>query len=116
MTSFQHRCRHYAGRVRDILRESGLAGLREKVLNSLGERLIPGAYRYWIFRFDRLGRQERCALTAEIASWKARPSFSVLLTAGPADLPRLAAAVRSVERQLYPDWQLCLVLEPDARA
>ena len=102
MTSFPHRCRHYAGRVRDILRESGPGGLLEKVLNSLGERLIPGAYRYWIFRYDRLRPQRRRALTAEIAGWKIRPSISVLLTAGQADLPRLAAAVRSVERQLYP--------------
>ena len=102
MTSFPHRCRHYAGRVRDILRESGPGGLLEKVLDSLGERLIPGAYRYWIFRYDRLRPQRRRALTAEIAGWKIRPSISVLLTAGQADLPRLAAAVRSVERQLYP--------------
>lgn len=98
MTSFQHRCRHYAGRVRDILRESGPAGLLEKVLDSLGERLIPGAYRYWIFRYDRLGPQRRRALTAEIASLTVRPSISVLLTTGQADLPRLAAAVHSVER------------------
>ena len=116
MTSFQHRCRHYAGRVQDILRESGPAGLLEKVLDWSGERLIPGAYRYWIFRYDRLAPQERRALTAEIAGWKVRPSFSVLLTAGQADLPRLADAIRSIERQFYPDWQLCIVLPPAARA
>jgi O-antigen biosynthesis protein len=116
MRSFQHRCRHYAGRVRDILRESGPAGLLEKILDSFGERLIPDAYRYWIFRYDRLGRQGRRALTAEIAGWKARPSISVLLTAGQPDLPRLAAAVRSVERQLYPAQELCIVLQPAARA
>jgi hypothetical protein len=56
-------------------------------------------------------RSQGCrALTPEIAAWKARPSISVLVTAGPAEVPRLAAAVRSLERQLYPDWQLCIVL------
>jgi hypothetical protein len=115
MASIHHRYRYFAGRVLDILRQKGPAGLLDKALDSLGERLIPSAYRYWIYRYDRLSPRGRRALAAEIASRQAGPSISVLLSAGHAELPPLATAVRSVERQLYPARELCVVVAPTAR-
>ncbi|KQP61098.1 glycosyl transferase [Methylobacterium sp. Leaf108] len=80
-------------------------GFLARALGHRGET----AYREWIRRFDTLHEADRRRLRREIAEWRDPPLLSVVMPVyDPA--PRvLAAALRSVRRQIYPHWQLCLV-------
>ena len=71
-------------------------------------RDIDRAYPAWIDRYDRIDAGTRLAMTERIANIDQPPLISVLMpTFNPA--PRhLLAAIRSVQAQIYPRWELCI--------
>ena len=62
-------------------------------------------YRAWL---QRRKQPDRRAITREIASWTAPPIISILMPVHDPKPAVLNEAIRSVRRQLYPHWQLCL--------
>lgn len=68
-----------------------------------------GHYAEWIALHDRLTGQDRARIATEIAGWDRRPLVSVLLPAYNTDPRWLRRALRSVQQQLYPHWELCAV-------
>lgn len=77
-------------------------------------------YRQWIERHDRLGEADRAAIRARIASMPERPLFSVVMPVYRPRPEQLRAAIRSVQAQLWPEWELCIADDatpgPEARA
>jgi len=115
MVSFIQRRRYLATQALLILRNEGPGILLEKAIAVLRDRMVPKTYQRWIRCFDTLDVEARRLLEAEIARWGARPSISVLMAVGPADLPQLAAATRTVGRQRHPAWELCIACEPSIK-
>jgi glycosyltransferase involved in cell wall biosynthesis len=69
----------------------------------------PNRYEYWLRLYDKLDARDRSAIRRHIRSFDKRPRFSVLIPCYNSDLRFLRAAIRSVRRQLYPDWEICAV-------
>jgi GT2 family glycosyltransferase len=66
-------------------------------------------YRRWVALFDRLTEADRRAIRAAIARLTRRPSFSLLLPVHEPPADFLRETVQSVRRQLYREWELCIM-------
>jgi GT2 family glycosyltransferase len=66
-------------------------------------------YRRWVAQFDRLNEADRRAIRAAIGRLTRRPLFSLLLVVRDPPAEALRDTMRSIRRQLYPDWEICLV-------
>ena len=71
-------------------------------------REVVGDYHDWIRRYDRLTRADRRLIAQQIARFENPPLISVLLPVYNSDSKWLRRAVRSVEKQLYGNWELCI--------
>ncbi len=65
-------------------------------------------YAAWIRRSASLGAADRSRIRAEVAAWDAAPLISVLMPVHDPAPRVLRAAIRSLQAQLYPNWELCL--------
>jgi GT2 family glycosyltransferase len=66
------------------------------------------SYRQWM-EAQRLSPDEIAAIQAEVATWTSPPTFSILVPVYNPKPALLQRAIASVQAQLYPHWQLCLV-------
>lgn len=66
------------------------------------------SYEDWIARFDAGTPGDRAALRRRVRALRRQPLISVVLPVYNPELKVLAAAIESVERQLYERWELCL--------
>lgn len=105
---------------RGMLRDPALT-LRAAFWRSLGKRVRGRAfldralrhrretgYGAWIRRSATLGPADRARIRAEVAGWEAAPLISVLMPVHDPAPRVLRAAIRSLQAQLYPHWELCL--------
>lgn len=66
-------------------------------------------YAEWIRRYDTITPEKRAAMFAHINTFAHRPLISVLLPISSPNPKWLSHAIESVRRQIYPDWELCIV-------
>jgi glycosyltransferase involved in cell wall biosynthesis len=133
-----------ARRVRKVLRQKGITGATERALelvtgrgalgNSEGKYQAKGNglhrpprvhtlkqqnYGDWIRQHDLLSKEEGVGLVARSLAFRHKPLISVVLPTYNPKLAWLQEAVRSVQRQVYPFWELCIVDDgssnPDVR-
>ena len=81
-----------------------LVGKREIVRRSVASI----SYEDWIAQFDAATPSNRTALRHRLRALRRQPCISVILPVYNPDLKILAAAIESVERQLYQRWELCI--------
>jgi GT2 family glycosyltransferase len=70
--------------------------------------VVSIGYEDWITQFDAATPSDRAALRREVRALRRQPLISVILPIYNPDLKVLAAAIESVERQLYERWELCI--------
>ena len=70
---------------------------------------MVGDYALWIRRYDRLQRETVRLIRKQIAQFRDPPLISVLLPVYNSNLKWLRRAIQSVQSQLYPRWELCIV-------
>ena len=68
-----------------------------------------GNYSFWIRRYEQLTQGDRKQIQGHIAQFGQAPRFSVLTPVYNTDLIWLRKAIASVQQQLYPHWELCVV-------
>ena len=68
-----------------------------------------GDYPTWIRRYDRLRRRDRYDIARDVASFSRQPLISVVLPVYNPEARWLRRAIKSVRKQLYPRWELCVV-------
>ena len=73
-----------------------------------GMRGVQRDYHAWISLYDRNDAETRRAITARIAHMDHPPLISVLMPVFDPDPHHLSAAIRSVQKQIYPRWELCI--------
>lgn len=108
-------------RFRSALRDEGgiLPVIKRSlhILNQKGLRfllfggMIPHGddpYRAWAEGDDVLSDLEKRELKSKVAGLESRPKFSIILPTYNTSVAHLKAAVGSVERQLYDNWELCI--------
>jgi O-antigen biosynthesis protein len=74
-----------------------------------GDAEITGDYARWIRCYDRLQREDVKRVREHIAQFHYSPLISVLLPVYNSNLKWLRRAILSVQKQLYPGWELCIV-------
>ncbi|WP_448192853.1 glycosyltransferase [Azospirillum sp. sgz301742] len=90
-------------RLRPMMRRLGRSGEYQALASA-----APTPYRLWLDRFARLDDTDRAAIRARIAALPRRPVFSIVMPVHNPPPAFLRAAIRSVQAQLYPDWELCI--------
>ncbi len=101
-----------------LLRNEGLDGLkrgvafvqRQDAINATenSEGYDRNDYEEWILRYDKLDGTSRQRIKDKIASFPQKPKISVLMPVYDPPVKFLDAAIWSVRKQLYPDWELCI--------
>jgi glycosyltransferase involved in cell wall biosynthesis len=74
-----------------------------------GEWETASDYARWIRCYDRLQREDVQRIRGQIAKFEYLPLISVLLPVYNSNLRWLRRAIVSVQKQLYPRWELCVV-------
>ncbi len=97
-------------RVVQIITSEGWSALFRK----FGNFATAHSYPIWIRRYDTLSEEKRREIREEIARWPTMPLISVVMPVSGTDIRWLRAAIRSVETQLYPHWQLCIAGDASA--
>lgn len=85
----------------------GLIPLVAVLLSQHGLR-SEAAYTRWARRVDRLQAPARAAIERELAMVADRPRIAVVMPAYETPPDFLRAAIASVQRQVWPDWELCI--------
>ncbi|MFX1802669.1 glycosyltransferase family 2 protein [Paraburkholderia sp. A1RO-5] len=102
-----------ARRIAAIYREYGLRGLSDRLQRlaraAVGRKAVPLDYGKWLSNNDRMTDMTRRAIRAHMAAFREAQTFSVVMPVHNPDPARLEQAIESVRRQLYPQWQLCIV-------
>ncbi len=84
-----------------------------------GPRGTGVAYHDWVAKNDIMSDPKRVILRSRIARMTVHPLISVVMPVYNSNLRWLEKAVRSVENQLYPNWELCIAddcsTDPDVR-
>jgi glycosyltransferase involved in cell wall biosynthesis len=89
--------------------QEGWKGLLARAADVLRrERPITVYYPEWIRLFDTPTERARLAMRADMDAWPTRPLISIIMPVYDTDLRWLGAAIRSVQAQLYPNWELCI--------
>jgi GT2 family glycosyltransferase len=70
---------------------------------------IAGDYARWIRCYDQLRPADLKGIRKQIAQFRYSPLISVLLPVYNSNLKWLRRAILSVQKQLYPHWELCIV-------
>ena len=65
-------------------------------------------YELWVMKYDRLSRAERATIQKRIEILKIKPKLSIIMPVYNTDLRWVRAAIKSVQSQLYPNWELCI--------
>ncbi len=65
-------------------------------------------YREWLDRFASLTPETRTSLRREVLALDHRPLISIILPVYNSDLKFLDQAIRSVRRQIYENWEVCV--------
>ena len=65
-------------------------------------------YQEWLKQNDTVSREERAFMRGLIETWREPPLISVAMPVHDPRPAELKAAIRSVQRQLYPRWELCI--------
>ena len=68
-----------------------------------------GDYARWIRCYDQLQREDVKRVREQIAQFHYSPLISILLPVYNSNLKWLRRAILSVQKQLYPRWELCIV-------
>jgi O-antigen biosynthesis protein len=74
-----------------------------------GDAESAGDYARWIRCYDQLQREDVKRIREQIAQFHYSPLISVLLPVYNSNSKWLRRAILSVQKQLYPRWELCIV-------
>ncbi|MGO1118062.1 glycosyltransferase family 2 protein [Rhodovibrionaceae bacterium A322] len=94
-----------ANRLLLTLREGGLGLLKARLLRTYRS---ANDYDEWITRFDDLSTSDKVLIQAAIDVMENKPLISVVMPVYNAPEQWLRLAVRSLQRQLYSNWELCI--------
>ncbi|MDQ2148645.1 glycosyltransferase family 2 protein [Alcaligenaceae bacterium C4P045] len=95
-----------------IVRAEGLTGVLTRVRRAAGRGSsapeVEISYADWIDRFDRIDDEARARMRTELDTMVKKPLISILVPVYNVPAALLREMVASVQRQIYPHWELCL--------
>ncbi|HEY8036072.1 MAG TPA: glycosyltransferase [Methylobacter sp.] len=104
--------------VLDIYKSEGVNGIKRRILFSASPgtpapvldytELNHNDYDEWVRRYDILDDHDREIINTQIKQMQRQPLISVLMPVYNPPLSMLEDAIRSVQGQLYQNWELCI--------
>jgi GT2 family glycosyltransferase len=91
-------------RVLQWYRQGGVALLKTCLLHG-------PTYSSWVALYDTPSVRDRRLLAKRISEMPTKPRISVILTLGLAPYPHLSETVRSIQKQLYTEWELLIATD-----
>jgi glycosyltransferase involved in cell wall biosynthesis len=101
-----------------LYRREGMAGIRrgfgivatsgQNNLSLSSHEFDRNDYAEWIRRYDTLTDKSRATLRERVDAFAQKPLISVVMPVYPTPLKLLEDAIRSVQSQIYPNWELCI--------
>ncbi len=88
-----------------IFKQNGFSGLKQELLKGQDEY----DYAHWIMRNDTLKDNDIEAITKHIKRLEKTPCIAVIMPVYNTEIKWLQIAIESVQQQLYPYWELCIV-------
>jgi len=96
-------------RTGTVLRRGGVRGLAAAVRQAdLREPAAHAGYSEWVALYDTPSKKQLADLHNSIETFAHRPRISVVMPVYNTPIAILDAAIHSVRRQIYPDWELCI--------
>ena len=68
-------------------------------------------YALWIKQYDTLNAYSLEQMSTQLAQWSYQPVISLLMSTNQANEQWLLETIQSVQAQLYPRWELCLIYQ-----
>ena len=104
-----------------IIRYEGMSGLAKILYGKLTKpKSITGTYAQWVAQHDTLDEKKCAAIGSHCKTLPYQPLVSVILPVLNTSSERLDRAIQSVQKQLYPHWELVLAgdtsIQPDVKA
>ena len=87
-----------------IFRDGGFTAIRMKLFANN----LTNNYAEWLERYDTLTDKDRTQIRTHLSSLSYKPLFSVVMPTYNTPRQWLSAAIDSVLRQLYENWELCI--------
>lgn len=91
-------------KVIKLWKRDGLKGVKHALMDICG----MGAYSQWVKRYDTLNETDRKQIRGHIEVLGYKPLISILMPVYNTPEEWLRAAIQSVQRQIYPHWELCI--------
>ncbi len=101
-----------------IYRREGVAGLKRGLIRVCTHGVInptPGSdgfdrndYTEWARRYDALSSEQCATMRQQLDQFAAHPLISVIMPVYNPNPAWLQEAIESVQRQIYPHWELCI--------
>ena len=101
-----------------VLKNEGASGLLFKILLTLSPQKHRAAanseghdqndYAFWVKKYDTLSDEQRASYKREVSTWTHTPLISVIMPTYNSPIEFLRQAIESVEKQIYPHWELCI--------
>ena len=113
-----HKLPHLARRALALYRGGRLRAIDERleIIARHGTRVESGAaYRRWLRRVEKTDRASRQRVLDNIAGFSDPPLISIVMPVYNTRPKWLNKAIRSVTRQSYPHWELCIADDNSSR-
>ncbi|MCH4809913.1 glycosyltransferase [Vreelandella neptunia] len=96
-----------------LYRNEGIKGLSRGyhfVVNGSHESVTVNHHNYekWILSYDVLSEEEKYRIQSDIKSFKCTPLVSIVMPVYNPNITWLDEAIKSVQAQLYENWELCI--------
>jgi GT2 family glycosyltransferase len=102
-------------KLKQLLKKQGLSRLfRYLYQRTKSNFKLRIGYQKWIEK-NRLTQQDIADAKKQITQWKLHPKFSVILPVYNVDQIWLEKAIKSVQNQIYPNWELCIADDASSR-
>lgn len=88
-----------------IWQAGGLRGFKQHLLQFANDTVL---YARWVACHDTLDEEDKQLIARHIGRFRRRPLISVLMPVSNTPEVFLKAAIDSVQRQIYPNWELCI--------
>jgi len=108
MVTSVHRGKDLLLRALRVLHDESPRTFARRSVAALRELMFPPTYDRWISKYDTLTETGRRRIRADMARWPTKPLISVVLPVYNTDPRWLRTAIRSVQIQLYSNWELCI--------
>lgn len=112
-----HGYKNLVVKVFQISRKEGWKGISARwsgnkssalVITNEGQAVDRSDYQSWIKLYDTLDAQDIEQIKIDIKGFKTLPKISVVMPVYNAPLNFLKEAIESVQKQIYPNWELCI--------